>query len=491
MLKQVVFSTRNEYTPLYIKTNLRRRKLKYNNNFLDNLFKYLPIETETLEDTERLLFSQSLTYKHNHPFIEHSSDLSEYIPFTRCKICGDHMLFHKYLRNNRKHHSLTRQYRSFTSFPSKEELIHNNNSVRCKSPSCKSKGIITYSIETIECDICMDIKPKNEIVTLQCNHSYCNSCVHEHIDNAINTNSIPIKCPDSSCGVEFTDEFVQLNVNEETFKKYQKFIRRYQISLIKNAVYCPYPNCESYALKPDNVNDTNNINVNDTTEHLHAELNVCTNVKDNNKEHNKSNKQIILKCLENDHEFCMNCRQLPHKGRNCDLKGELGWSIFKKENHLKKCPKCGIEIYKDSGCNHMTCTKCHHQFCWICGMKYTPLHYDNPLLPCFRMQFTEQQNILIRNPCIRTLKVIGMVLLIILALPIALAIPEVIGMGVGMYFLFDEFSYRHLGRVSKVVYFITLIFLGIALLSFGYLLVVGAIISSPIVITYIITCYYR
>jgi hypothetical protein len=472
MLKQVIFSNKNEYTPLYIKTNFRRRKITYNNTILDNLFKYLPIETETPEETENLLISHGLTYKHNHPFIEHTSDLSEYIPFTRCKICGDTMLFHRHLRHNRKHHSLTKQYRSFTSFPSKDEVTHsNNNNMRCKSPSCKSKGVIRYYIETTECDICMDIKSKDEFVTLQCKHSYCRSCIYEHIANAINSNNIPIKCPDGSCGVVFNDEFVECYVNEETFNKYQKFIMRYRISLIPHAVYCPHPNCESYALKPENVNN-GGINANDTTERIHVD--------------NNNKKQIILTCVDNGHEFCMNCRQLPHKGRDCDLKEEQGWSMFRKENNLKKCPKCGIEIYKDEGCNHMTCTKCKYQFCWICEKKYTSSHYNNPFIPCFHMQFTNQRHILIRSPYIRALKLIGIILLILIALPIVFAIPELIGMGAGIFFLFDEYSYR-LSRSNRVIYFITLIFLGIAMVSFGYLLLCGVIISTPVIITYIIT----
>ena len=45
---------------------------KYN-NILDNLFKYLPIETKTPENTETLFISHS--YEHNHRFIEHSFDL--------------------------------------------------------------------------------------------------------------------------------------------------------------------------------------------------------------------------------------------------------------------------------------------------------------------------------------------------------------------------------------------------------------------------------
>lgn len=34
----------------------------------------------------------------------------------------------------------------------------------------------------------------------------------------------------------------------------------------------------------------------------------------------------------------------------------------------KKCPgtRCGWNIEKTSGCDHMTCSRCRHEFCWIC-----------------------------------------------------------------------------------------------------------------------------
>jgi len=34
----------------------------------------------------------------------------------------------------------------------------------------------------------------------------------------------------------------------------------------------------------------------------------------------------------------------------------------------KPCPGagCGVPIYRNKGCQHMTCTQCRHQFCWVC-----------------------------------------------------------------------------------------------------------------------------
>uniref|UniRef100_A0A5F9CK12 RING-type domain-containing protein n=1 Tax=Oryctolagus cuniculus TaxID=9986 RepID=A0A5F9CK12_RABIT len=33
--------------------------------------------------------------------------------------------------------------------------------------------------------------------------------------------------------------------------------------------------------------------------------------------------------------------------------------------HTKDCPKCNIRIEKNGGCNHMQCSKCKHDFCWM------------------------------------------------------------------------------------------------------------------------------
>jgi ariadne-1 len=34
--------------------------------------------------------------------------------------------------------------------------------------------------------------------------------------------------------------------------------------------------------------------------------------------------------------------------------------------NTKECSKCQATIEKNGGCNHMTCKKCKHEFCWVC-----------------------------------------------------------------------------------------------------------------------------
>jgi hypothetical protein len=40
-----------------------------------------------------------------------------------------------------------------------------------------------------------------------------------------------------------------------------------------------------------------------------------------------------------------------------------------KSEHAKLCPnpKCKAPTEKSKGCNHMTCSRCHQDWCWLCG----------------------------------------------------------------------------------------------------------------------------
>lgn len=45
-------------------------------------------------------------------------------------------------------------------------------------------------------------------------------------------------------------------------------------------------------------------------------------------------------------------------------------SIFYKEFLTNKCANCIAIIEKNYGCNHMTCSLCEYQFCWVCMKKW-------------------------------------------------------------------------------------------------------------------------
>ena len=73
------------------------------------------------------------------------------------------------------------------------------------------------------------------------------------------------------------------------------------------------------------------------------------------------------------HRFCFGCTLNDHQPAPCSLVKK--W-LKKCEDdsetanwisaNTKECPKCQSGIEKNGGCNHMTCRKCKHEFCWIC-----------------------------------------------------------------------------------------------------------------------------
>ncbi|XP_048577722.1 E3 ubiquitin-protein ligase parkin isoform X2 [Nematostella vectensis] len=38
----------------------------------------------------------------------------------------------------------------------------------------------------------------------------------------------------------------------------------------------------------------------------------------------------------------------------------------------KPCPKCNVPTEKSGGCNHMSCSRCKFDWCWLCGIQWNP-----------------------------------------------------------------------------------------------------------------------
>ena len=86
-------------------------------------------------------------------------------------------------------------------------------------------------------------------------------------------------------------------------------------------------------------------------------------------------------CTRCNYEICMKCALPYHKQKNCKLELDNAMKEYfdglENKTQVTNCPQCGLIVEKeDGGCNHMICSKCQYQFCWICGMKYTVNHFD-------------------------------------------------------------------------------------------------------------------
>jgi len=86
------------------------------------------------------------------------------------------------------------------------------------------------------------------------------------------------------------------------------------------------------------------------------------------------NKFTICKCGT---KICNKCWNYWHKDKTClqAIKEELG--EFCNENEIRLCRTCKAIVTKTEGCPHMSCSICKSDWCWDCGGKYNPGHYEN------------------------------------------------------------------------------------------------------------------
>lgn len=63
-----------------------------------------------------------------------------------------------------------------------------------------------------------------------------------------------------------------------------------------------------------------------------------------------------------DSDICKECRDLFYSSKN---KYDEKLNEDLKKNNMCSCPKCGVPVDKDGGCDHMECN-CGTHFCWIC-----------------------------------------------------------------------------------------------------------------------------
>lgn len=78
-----------------------------------------------------------------------------------------------------------------------------------------------------------------------------------------------------------------------------------------------------------------------------------------------SNTQKVVYCSKCSTYFCKDCKNIYYQD---NIKG-----IHFNKNCIHvglKCPQCKIPIEKDGGCNHMKCSQCRSDFCYLCLRLY-------------------------------------------------------------------------------------------------------------------------
>ena len=260
-----------------------------------------------------------------------------------CSICGKNRMAHAgEIWNTLRETDLQRDQQRLRNASTN---INNNNNNKYTNNKFK------FDYGKKECGVCSDeISPIEKTkVKIPCNHYFCLDCWLEYLKEKINNaNVYKISCMDHKCGYILEEKFVKSIIDSDNIllEKYDKFLSRKKLmDSNKKIKFCPIPDCDGYAEKK---------------------------------------KSKVVTCNFG-HEFCFECGQKPHDKKKCAKVIDEGFEEWKSHTLVKRCPYCKFWTEKNEGCNHMTCSQCKYQWCWICEKECVAGHYA--FGPCRGLHF--------------------------------------------------------------------------------------------------------
>ncbi|CAG9313928.1 unnamed protein product [Blepharisma stoltei] len=188
------------------------------------------------------------------------------------------------------------------------------------------------------CGICFE-RIRNEWKHPECElHIFCEDCIKMYLKTKINDSQVlKILCPGENCKNLFTDEMIQAITDPDLFEKYKKFKWRAELLLDPQIKWCPTPNCDGFM--------------------------------------KGSSKKPRLICPICSYELCFKCGNAWHGKKTCEEIVDEGYETWAKGKEIQLCPKCKHRIEKIEGCNHMSCSICSYQWCWLCRGAYSAYHF--------------------------------------------------------------------------------------------------------------------
>lgn len=228
----------------------------------------------------------------------------------------------------------------------------------------------------IECPLCVLLVSESSTPDLvSCRHRVCLECMQKYITTEINHSRLNITCPICSEPLH-PNTIKEILQNEDHYLKYESFMLRRVLAAEPDARWCPAPDCGFVVL-----------------------ANGCASCP-----------KLVCGREGCNTSFCYHCKQEWHPNQTCsaasiqrnkrlinsfniaDLIEESAQSPSNqkssksshqstiKADDIKECPICASRIIKmnDGSCNHMTCSICETEFCWLCMKEISDLHYFSP-----------------------------------------------------------------------------------------------------------------
>lgn len=188
-------------------------------------------------------------------------------------------------------------------------------------PKRKGDNAITPTAskkQKFNCDICLTSHPNSDMIATCVKHRFCKDSISRYVSHKIDDGEHIIPCPGLQCEHRIRTPHIKLVTDTSTFKKFKVLNMP-----ITTAKISECPQCDN-----------------------------STRVKRNQKEVTCAKCQVI---------YCV-LHGIAHSGRSCaeyvqDQSYQASIDTIVEMTQL--CPQCEAPSVKISGCQNMTCARCH------------------------------------------------------------------------------------------------------------------------------------
>lgn len=217
----------------------------------------------------------------------------------------------------------------------------------------------------VRCGVCLEMALRLSCPRFaNCAHRFCRACLRTDLEGRIRQgDASALGCPE--CRQPLLPTEVRALVSAELYSLHETRSLHSSLAGMDDVVWCPLPHCQSPVVLERGAG---------------GEL------------------EQLGRCAQCGFAFCILCQRSWHGDGPCsDFKQK--WDAASPEERAaleerfgagaiaemqssawiasvtQACPCCRASTEKNGGCNHITCAKCAHEWCWLCRGRYTHGHY--------------------------------------------------------------------------------------------------------------------
>eukprot|EP00117_Sycon_ciliatum_P019478 scpid62298/ scgid17648/ Probable E3 ubiquitin-protein ligase RNF217; IBR domain-containing protein 1; RING finger protein 217 len=197
----------------------------------------------------------------------------------------------------------------------------------------------------LACSVCYEsVSPMDDLEAVGgdyfCSHQYlCRACMRGYVRGKVADGIVKAECPAEGCTDILPADTVRAYIDPNGIDRFERLLT---IKDTSGTVHL-CPNCSTITHAPE-------------------------------KRHRRKGSHVT--CTDCSFDWCFECEAPWHPKSTCkearksgskDFRGWLKTRVSRDTPNAQRCPKCKIPIQRSSGCNNMTCSKCHTSFCYRCG----------------------------------------------------------------------------------------------------------------------------